>query len=98
MSTVGFTASAFCLTPLGTAGGFAVVASVATVEAMRESMGDGGDVVSFFCCLEVEAAALASAPSLFLEDAPSWVFTILRLSQREKVIEKRRGLRLERQR
>ena len=55
------------------------MASVATGEATR----DGGGVVYFFYLLEVKAAALASVPNLFLEDAPSWVFTIQRLTERE---------------
>ena len=77
MSTVGFTVRAFCLTPLETARGFTVVASVATWEAMGESTGDSGSVVSFYCHLAAEVAALALALALFLEDVPPWVFTIL---------------------
>ena len=55
------------------------VASVATGEATGDSTGDEGGDVSFFCHFEAEAVALASAPDLFLEDAPPQVFTILKI-------------------
>ena len=84
--------------PLGTTRGFTVVASIATWDATGESMGDSGGVISFFCHLGVEATTLASTPSLFLEDAPPRVFTVLRLLQREKETEKRKGLPLKSQR
>ena len=70
MSTIGFIAQAFCCMPLGTAKEMGFVASDATREAMRDSTGDGGGAVSFFCSFEVEAATLAFALDLFLDDAP----------------------------
>ena len=68
------------------------MASVAIGEAIGDSTGDEDDIVSFFCRLEPEAATLASAPDLFLEDAPPQFFTILRLTERE--IKRRKGLQL----
>ena len=88
MSIDSFTAGAFYHMPLGMAGGMGFVASVATEEATRDSMRDGGGIVSFFCCFETVATTLVSAPDLFLEDIPPQVFTILRLAERN------RGLRL----
>ena len=63
----------------------------------RDSMEDGGNVVSFFCRLEVEAATLALELDLFLEDSLPQVFTILRLTKRENK-EKKGGFDFKRQR
>ena len=68
------------------------MASVATGEATRDSTGDSGRVVSFFCHFKAEAAALTSVPDFFLEDVPPRVFTILRLTERKT--KRRRRLRL----
>ena len=68
---------------LGTAGEIGFVASVAIGEAMGHSTGDGGGVFSFFCYFEAEAAVLASMLNLFLDDAPHWVLTIMRLTERK---------------
>ena len=75
--------------PLWTTRRMGFMSSVATMEATRDSTGDGGSVVSFFCRFEGEAAALASAPDHFLEDAPSRVFTILRFTK--KKIKRQKG-------
>ena len=47
------------------------VASVAIGEAMGDSAGGGGNVVSFFYRLKAEVVALASASNLFFDDAPT---------------------------
>ena len=77
-------APAFYHLPFGTGGGVGFMTSVATGDAMRDSTGDGGGDVFFFCRFEVKAVALASAPELFLEDAPPRVFTIMKISKKEQ--------------
>ena len=70
--------------PLGTIGAFNFVAFVAIEGSTWEATGDGGDNISPFFCLEAEAVTLALAADLFLDRAPLWVRTLLRLRKREK--------------
>ena len=84
MSTVGFTALAFCHMPFGMVGALGFMASISIREATKGATGDGGGSVLASCHLEVEAAALESATDLFLDRTPNLVRTILRLTKREK--------------
>ena len=76
-------APAFYHLPFGMGGGVGFMTSVATGEATRDSTGDGGGDVFFFCCFEAKVAALASASDL-LEDAPPRVFTIMKIPKKEQ--------------
>ena len=91
---VGFIALAFCCILLGIAEGIVVVASIGIGEATGEGTGNGDNVssslVELFCCLEAEAAALASTTTLFLDEALPQVFTILSTKE-EKHREKKDG-------